>query len=54
MNLAFRKQEENEGNNATRDNTLQESSREQEAKVQRELQLRAIKESGKISTSDTH
>lgn len=48
-----RKQEEIERNDATRDNTSQESSREQETKVHRELQRRAIKESERISTSDT-
>lgn len=48
-----RKQEENKGDGATRDSTFQESSREQETKVHREMQCRAIKESEKISMSDT-
>lgn len=48
-----REQEKNKGDGAIRDNTSQESSREQETKVHREMQRRAIKESEKISTSDT-
>lgn len=48
-----RKQKENERDGATRDNTSQESLREQETKVHREMQRRAIKESEKISMSDT-